>query len=67
MIGLIAGEEIQEQARLEEGPFASSPRAAEDVAEQLLGLRAVEEMLLVRRALIGVAGRHRDAVDAELP
>jgi hypothetical protein len=36
----------------------------EHVAEQLLGLGAVEEVLLVRRALIGVARRHRDA-DAE--
>ncbi len=39
--------------------------AAEDVAEQLLGRCAVEEMLLVRRALIGIARRDRDAVDAE--
>ena len=29
-------------------------------------LRAVEEVLLVGRALVGVAGRDRDAVDAEL-
>ena len=36
----------------------------EHVAEQLLGLGAVEEVLLVRGALIGVARRHRDA-DAE--
>ena len=34
-------------------------------AEQFLGLLAIEEVLLVRRALIGIAGRDRDA-DAEL-
>ena len=33
----------------------------EHVAEQLLGLGAVEEVRLVRGALIGVARRHRDA------
>jgi len=27
-----------------------------DVAEQLLGLGAVEEVVLVRRALLGIAG-----------
>ena len=37
----------------------------EDLAEQLLGLAAVEEVLLIGRPLIGVAGRDRDA-DAEL-
>ena len=36
----------------------------EHVAEQLLGLGAVEEVLLVRRALIGIARRHGNA-DAE--
>ncbi len=36
----------------------------EHVAEQPLGLVAVEEVLLIRRALIGIARRHRDA-DAE--
>ena len=36
----------------------------EDLAEQFLGLAATEEVLLVGRPLIGVAGRDRDA-DAE--
>ena len=40
--------------------------ALEDVAEQLLGGLAVQEMLLVRRALVGIARRHGDAVDAHL-
>ena len=39
--------------------------AREHVAEQFLGLAPVEEVLLVGRALIGVAGRDRHA-DAEL-
>ena len=33
----------------------------EDLAEQVLGLAAVEEMLLVGSALIGIAGRDRNA------
>ena len=33
----------------------------EDPTEQFLGLAAIEEMLLVGRPLIGVAGRNRDA------
>ena len=39
--------------------------AREDVAEQLLGLAPIEEVLLIGRALVGIAGRDRDA-DAEL-
>ena len=35
-----------------------------DVAEQFLGLATVEEVLLIGRPLIGIAGRDRDA-DAE--
>ena len=65
MIGLVAGEEVEEQARLVERPFLAAVAAPEDVAEQLLGRRAVEEMLLVGRALIGIARRNGDAVDAE--
>src|SRR3981189_3308720 len=54
---LIAREEIQEQAGMHEIPVLALAER-EDVAEQLLGLGAVEEVLLVRRALIGVARRH---------
>src|SRR5579883_493398 len=64
MIGLIAGEKIQEQRGLVEGPFLAAA-LGENVAKQLLGARAVEEMLLVRRALISVAWRDGDALDAE--
>src|SRR5579862_8723119 len=38
----------------------------EDVAKEFLGAPAVEEMRLVGGALVGVAGRDRDAVDAHL-
>ena len=65
VIGLIAGEKIEEQTRLEQRPAWFSPSASEHVPEQLLGPRAIEEMLLVRRALIGIAGRQRDAIDTE--
>src|SRR3954454_22489471 len=39
--------------------------ARENVAEQLLGLAPIEEVVLVGRALVGIARRDRDA-DAEL-
>src|SRR4029077_12189607 len=55
VIGLIAGEEIEEEARLEDRPFAVALRQFEHIAEQLLGSRAVQEMLLVGRALVSIA------------
>src|SRR5262249_39708716 len=42
---LIAGEEIEEQARLAERPGAPAASTAEDVAEQPLGRFAIEKML----------------------
>ncbi len=46
--------------------FQPRPRAPrQDVAEQLLGFLPAEEVRLVRGALIGVAGRGHDAIDAE--
>src|SRR5580698_4886812 len=57
-IVLVAREEIQEQAGMHEIPLLALAER-EYVAEQLLGLGAVEEMLLIRGALIGVARRHR--------
>ena len=59
----VAGEEIEEQARMHQVPLLALAQS-EDAAEQLLGLAAVEEVLLVGRALIGIAGRDRYA-DAE--
>src|SRR6185503_19388130 len=59
---LVAGEEIEEQARLAEGPGATAASAAQDVAKELLGSRAREEVFLIRRALVGVARRHGDRV-----
>ena len=41
-----------------------SATAAEDVAEQLLGVAPVQKMLGVGGALVGVAGRDGDALDA---
>ena len=65
MIGLVAGQEIEKQARLIECPAA--PRIAlEDFAEQFLGAAPIEEMLLIRRPFIGIARRHRYAVDPDL-
>src|SRR5215211_6333266 len=60
-IGLVAGEKIEKQAGLVEGP-AALPVALEDLAEQLLGAPAVQEMLLVGGPLIGIARRHGDAI-----
>src|SRR3954468_16844146 len=55
---LVAGQEVEEHARLAERPALAAVAAAEDVAEQFLGLAAVEEVLLVRRALIRITRRY---------
>src|SRR5439155_19503886 len=60
----VAGEKIEKQARMHQVPFLAFAEG-EDPAEQLLGLAAVQEVLLVGRTLIGIAGRDRYA-DAEL-
>src|SRR5690348_7447624 len=62
VIGLVAGEEVEEQARLAERPFGAV-LGAEDAAEQFLGLAPIEKVRLVGRALVGIARRHRDAVE----
>src|SRR5437588_11225071 len=62
MVFLVAGEEIEKERGLAELPFVALA-AAEDVAEELLGLAPAEEMRLVGGALIGVAGRDGDAVE----
>src|SRR6185437_6809725 len=64
-IALIAGEEIEEQARLIERP-ALAVLALEDFAEQLLRTAAAEEVGLIRRPLISVAWRDGDAIDSHL-
>src|SRR5687767_1135464 len=48
VIALVAGQEVEVEARLIEDPLAPLLAAfAEDVAEQRLGLAAVEEMHLI--------------------
>src|SRR5215472_16880939 len=54
LVFLVAGEEIEEQAGMHEIPLLALAEC-KDVAEQVLGLGAVEEVVLVRRALIGIA------------
>src|SRR5262249_42053368 len=51
---------------LAERPPLAAVAAPEDVAEELLGAAAAEEMRLVGGALIGVAGRDGDAVEPHL-
>src|SRR5262249_19129164 len=46
VIGLVAGEEIEEQVRVDEIPLFALAHA-EDLAEKLLGLAPAKEMLLV--------------------
>src|SRR5271166_451830 len=65
VIGSVAGEEIEEKRRLEERPSFTTLPARENVAEQGLGFLTIEEVLLIRRALIGIAGRDCDPLDAE--
>ena len=64
MIFLIAGEKVEKERRVLERPLLALAEG-EHPSEQLLRLAAGEEVLLVRRPLVGVAGRNRDA-DAEL-
>src|SRR3974390_711964 len=64
VIGLITGEEIEEKVGLAERPLLAAVSAFEDVAEDLLRRLPVEKVLLVGRALVGVARRHGDAVNA---
>jgi hypothetical protein len=47
-VGLVAREEVEEQARLAERPVLAVVAALEDFAKQLLGLVAVQEVLLIR-------------------
>src|SRR5262245_28536164 len=59
-IGLVPGEKIEEEVRVDKIPLFA-PAQAEDFAEQLLGLSAVEEMFLVGGAFIRIARRDRHA------
>lgn len=63
MIVLVACQEVQEQRRLREAPLLALAET-EDVAEQLLRLLAVQEVCLIRCALIGIARSGHDAVHA---
>jgi len=71
LIALVARQEIEEQRGLIESPrpcCRCSERVfalGENIAEQLLGARAVEKNVLVGRALIGVARRNGDALDPQ--
>ena len=51
----IAGKEIEEQRRMLELHLLALAQS-EDPAEQLFGLAPIEEVLLIGRALVGVAG-----------
>src|SRR5262249_31998212 len=63
--GNMASEEMDEQGGIKKPPCPIFWRTAEDVAKQLLGLGAVEKVLLVRSTLVGVSGRDGDAIDAQ--
>src|SRR5690606_34203015 len=66
LIALVAGEKIEEQARLIEVPLARALLAAlEDLAEELLRLSPTEEHVLPRRVVVAVARRDHDALDPE--
>src|SRR5262245_57943877 len=64
-VGLVPGKEVQEHDGLAERPAPPALAASQDAAEQLLGLGAIEEVLLVGRALVGVTRRNGDAVQAQ--
>ena len=64
-VALIAGQEIQKQARLVKAP-APVTAQGEDVPEQLLAGLALEKDFLAGRVLIAVAGGYRHAFHPEL-
>src|SRR6202789_4420221 len=68
LIGLVAGEKIQEQRGMIERPGDAGRAAAqiENIPEQQLAGIARQEHVLFRRMMIAVPGRHRDSLDAEL-
>src|ERR1700710_1018161 len=66
-VGLIAGQEVEEHARLAERPALAVITALENIAEQRLRLFAVQEVLLIRRAFVRITRRHRNAVHAHGP
>jgi hypothetical protein len=55
-IRTVARQEVEEQRRVGELPLLRAVAALEELAEQVLGLLAVQEMLLIGGALIGVTG-----------
>src|SRR5437764_13985715 len=68
LIGLVAGQEIEEQPRMIERPaLAASSCAAspEDLAEQPLARATPEEHVLAGRMGVAVAWGNRDALDLE--
>ncbi len=64
LVGLIAGKEVEKQRGLIERPSLAAAAAFENLAEELLRARPVEEVLLIGGALVGIARRDRDALDA---
>src|SRR5262249_2340149 len=56
LVVLVAREEVEEQALVQEIP-AIAVAELEHIGEETLGLLAVQEVLLIRGALVGVTGR----------
>ncbi len=66
LIGLIAGQEVEKQARVIESPAPPAlPAAPEDLAKQALARGASEEYVVTRSVLVVIAGRDRDPLDTE--
>src|SRR5262249_24997004 len=57
-IGSIAGKKVKEKSRLEERPGLGPAAARKNLPEQCLGFCAIQEMLLVGGAFIGISWRH---------
>src|SRR5260370_10585936 len=64
-MGRSAGEKLRELDQSAEGPIPSAVSARHDAEEQLLGPGAIQEVLLLRRALVGVYGRDGDAIQSQ--
>src|SRR5258708_616453 len=59
LISLVAGQEVEKQIGLGEGPSPAPVASRKNVAEETPGAIAVEEVLLVRRALVRTPLRTR--------
>src|SRR5665213_864554 len=68
LVALIAGEKIEKQRRVIEGPLGTGRAvgtAAKDLAEEIFARRSTQKHILFRGVMVAVPGRYRDAFDTK--